>query len=158
MTLYEMRNVFPHRFRGQVQQQCASWFYKSKTEKVAEGRKSAILPNCCCLLFITVLFDPPWATPMSCKWFASSRICSEGLNNLFIHFHTVRESNSESFTLKIKATQVDGTHTIFQNCSRPPYMLSVVNLEEIWPQWNGTVEANVWRRIQSGIMIRKLPT
>ena len=32
----------------------------SKTEKVTEGRKSAILPNCCCLLVITVLFDPPW--------------------------------------------------------------------------------------------------
>ena len=32
-----------------------SWFYKSKTEKVTGGGKSAILPNCCCLLSITVI-------------------------------------------------------------------------------------------------------
>jgi hypothetical protein len=37
-----------------------SWFYKSKTEKVTGGGKSAILPNWCCLLFITVLFTQPW--------------------------------------------------------------------------------------------------
>ena len=37
-----------------------SWFYKSKTEKVTGGRKSAILPNWCCLLSITVLFTNPW--------------------------------------------------------------------------------------------------
>ena len=32
---------------------------KSKTEKVICGGKSAILPNCCCLLSITVLSTPP---------------------------------------------------------------------------------------------------
>ena len=37
-----------------------SWFYKSKTEKVTGGRMSAILPNWCCLLFITVLSGYPW--------------------------------------------------------------------------------------------------
>ena len=36
-----------------------SWFYKSKTEKVTGGGKSAILPNWCCLLSITVLFTHP---------------------------------------------------------------------------------------------------
>ena len=33
-----------------------SWFYKSKTEKVTGGGKSAILPIWCCLLSITVPF------------------------------------------------------------------------------------------------------
>ena len=55
---------------------CASLFYKSKTEKVTEGRKSAILPNCCCLLFKTVLSDPPCFQSLSkvgkykliCSW------------------------------------------------------------------------------------------
>ena len=37
-----------------------SWSYKSRTEKVRAGRKSAILPNWCCLLFITVLSGYPW--------------------------------------------------------------------------------------------------
>ena len=37
-----------------------SWFHKSKTEKVTGGGKSAILPNWCCLLFITVLSGYPW--------------------------------------------------------------------------------------------------
>ena len=37
----------------------ASWSYKSRTEKVTVGRKSAILPNWCCLLFITVLSGYP---------------------------------------------------------------------------------------------------
>ena len=36
-----------------------SWSYKSRTEKVTAGRKSAILPNWCCLLFITVLSGYP---------------------------------------------------------------------------------------------------
>ena len=36
-----------------------SWLYSSKTEKVTRGGKSAILPNWCCLLFITVLFTHP---------------------------------------------------------------------------------------------------
>ena len=36
-----------------------SWFYKSKTEKVTVGGMSAILPNWCCLLSITVLFTQP---------------------------------------------------------------------------------------------------
>ena len=36
-----------------------SWFYKSKTEKVTGGGMSAILPNWCCLLSITVLFTHP---------------------------------------------------------------------------------------------------
>ena len=36
-----------------------SWFYKSRTEKVTAGRKSAILPNWCCLFFITVLSGYP---------------------------------------------------------------------------------------------------
>ena len=36
-----------------------SWFYKLKTEKVTGCRKSAILPNWCCLLSITVLFTHP---------------------------------------------------------------------------------------------------
>ena len=36
-----------------------SSFYKSKTEKVTGGGMSAILPNCCCLLSITVLSTPP---------------------------------------------------------------------------------------------------
>ena len=40
-----------------------SWFYKSKTEKVTGGGKSAILPNWCCLLCITVLFTHPWFEP-----------------------------------------------------------------------------------------------
>ena len=35
-----------------------SWVFKSKTEKVTGGRKSAILTNCCCLLSITVLSTP----------------------------------------------------------------------------------------------------
>ena len=38
-----------------------SWPYKSRTEKVTAGRKSAILPNWCCLLFITVLSGYPWS-------------------------------------------------------------------------------------------------
>ena len=37
-----------------------SWFYKSKTEKVTGGGMSAILPNWCCLLSITVPFTHPW--------------------------------------------------------------------------------------------------
>ena len=37
-----------------------SCFYKSKTEKVTGGGKSAILPNWCCLLSIPVLFTHPW--------------------------------------------------------------------------------------------------
>ena len=36
-------------------------FFKSKTEKVTGGRKSIILPNCCCLFSITVLSTPPWS-------------------------------------------------------------------------------------------------
>ncbi len=36
-----------------------SCFYKSKTEKVTGGGKSAILPNWCCLLSIRVLFTHP---------------------------------------------------------------------------------------------------
>ena len=39
-----------------------SWFFKSKTEKVIGGGKSAILPNWCCLLFIIVLFTQPCQT------------------------------------------------------------------------------------------------
>ena len=44
-----------------------SWFYKSKTEKVTGGGKSAILPNWCCLLSITVLFTHPWYTCVTHK-------------------------------------------------------------------------------------------
>ena len=40
-----------------------SWSYKSRTEKVTVGRKSAILPNWCCLLLITVLSDYPCFKP-----------------------------------------------------------------------------------------------
>ena len=42
-----------------------SWFYKSKTEKVTGGGKSVILPNCFCLLSITVLSSlyPPVYLP-----------------------------------------------------------------------------------------------
>ena len=36
-----------------------SWPYKSRTEKVIAGKKSAILPNWCCLLFITVMSGYP---------------------------------------------------------------------------------------------------
>ena len=36
-----------------------SWSYKSRTEKVTASRKSAILPNWCCLLFITMLSGYP---------------------------------------------------------------------------------------------------
>ena len=39
-----------------------SWFYKSKTEKVTVGGKSAILPNWCCLFSIRVLFTHPWVS------------------------------------------------------------------------------------------------
>ena len=36
------------------------WFFNSITENATGGRKSAILPNWCCLLSITVLFTQPW--------------------------------------------------------------------------------------------------
>ena len=42
-----------------------SCFYKSKTEKVTGGGKSAILPNWCCLLSITVLFTHPWKVSLT---------------------------------------------------------------------------------------------
>ena len=35
-------------------------WYLTKTEKVTRGRKSAFLLNWYCLLYITVLFTPPW--------------------------------------------------------------------------------------------------
>ena len=88
-----------------------------------------------------------WATPM----IFSSRICSEGVNNFFIHFHTVRELN---WDIENKSNSIWWNSQQYLRTAR----LSVVNLEEIWPQWNDTVEANVWRRIQSVIMIWKLPT
>ena len=62
----------------------ASWFYKSKTEKVTGGRKSAILPNCCCLLFMTVLSDPPWPNIRLSK----TTLCHKNhLNLSLIYFH-----------------------------------------------------------------------
>ena len=48
-----------------------SWSYKSRTEKVTAGRKSAILPNWCCLLFITVLSGYPW--PLL-KWLCTDSV------------------------------------------------------------------------------------
>ena len=47
-----------------------SWFYKSKTEKVTGGGKSAILSNWCCLLCISVLFTHPWSKLMPENLFA----------------------------------------------------------------------------------------
>ena len=53
-----------------------SWFYKSKPEKVTGGGKSAILPNCCCLLSITVLSTAAW-------YYVFSGHCISVCNNSF---------------------------------------------------------------------------
>ena len=60
------------------------WFYKSRTEKVTASRKSSILPNWCCLLFITVLSDPP-----------CSKYYSKGASNY------LSKNNSNYFSLII---------------------------------------------------------
>ena len=51
-----------------------SWSYKSRTEKVTAGRKSAILPNWCCLLFITMLSDYPWMIQKIIFWIRTKKI------------------------------------------------------------------------------------